>query len=96
MSEDEFWGLTLRELNALLHRRRAALRRAEFYPAQIAAILANAHRDPKRPPLHVEDFMLDAPARPQQTPEDHKRIAKMLCLAFGGEWTEGSEGAADP
>ena len=59
--------------------------RADLRAAVVAAVIANANRDPKQHPqaFTVEDFMpkFDAEPRPAQTPEEQIAILKMIGAA---------------
>lgn len=48
MSEDEFWDCTPRQFAARMDEYLEGEKRADYRAGVIAAILANAHRDPKK------------------------------------------------
>jgi len=54
--------------------------------ALVASTLANIHRDSRRRPYTVQDFMPGWGREPprRQTPEETVRMIEMLNAAFGG------------
>lgn len=48
----------------------------------IASTVANVNRDPKKKAYKIRDFMPQW-HRPEQTPEDHKRIIEMWQKLYG-------------
>ena len=79
LSEEEFWGLTLKEFTALADRYRANQEWLNYRAALICSVLANTVRDPKqkRKPYTPQDFMPGAKVRPQQTAKQMLATAKM-------------------
>lgn len=91
LSEDELWGLTLREYCLLVDRWIAAEERADLRTAQIASLIANIYRDEKKKPAPYtpKDFMPDYAAKtegpkPQQTWQRMKAIVKQNNRDLGG------------
>lgn len=82
----EEWGrLTPREFRALCERWKQDQKRQDGRVALIAALIANANRDPKRrsKPYQVDDFM--PKERKKQTAEQMRDTVKVLHAAFGGK-----------
>ena len=90
LTEDEFWGLTLKEFNALIERHRNNHDWLNYRTALICAILANTVRDPKKKirPFTPEDFMPKKETK-QQTTEQIFATVQMLNTVFGGEVIKG-------
>ena len=86
MAEDEFWELTLKELNALIERRIDNQDWLNYRSALICAVLANTVRDTKRKPRPFvpDDFMPKQESR-RQTPKQILATVKILNAAFGGK-----------
>ena len=78
LAEEAFWGLTLKELNALIERQEMAHDWLDYRTALICATRANTVRDPKRKvrPFVPDDFM---PKRKheQQTAEQLSATVKL-------------------
>ncbi len=87
LSEDEFWGLTLKEFNALADRYGINQEWLNYRTALICSVLANTVRDPKRKrtPYTPQDFM---PGKKQlQSKQSAKQMlstVKMWNAALGG------------
>jgi len=81
---EEFRSLTWRQFVALIDQFKAARRRAEFYPAQIAAILVNVNQGEKGKSVTTEDMMLDGKPAQKQTPGQMRMMVESLNEAFGG------------
>jgi len=89
LGEDEFWGLTLKEFNALIERDRIKHEWQNYRVALLCSIVANTARDPKkkRKPFLPDDFM-PKKERPIQTAKQVLATVKMLNAAFGGKVLE--------
>ena len=61
LTEEEFWGLTLREFGLLIERYNAEVERQDFRVGLLCSVLANIYRDDKRrsEPFTPQDFMPD-------------------------------------
>ena len=59
LAEDEFWGLTLIELNALIERRGDSNDRQNYRTALLCSVIANTVRNRKKKarPFTPEDFL---------------------------------------
>ena len=90
LGEDEFWALTIRELNALLERYKSEHDWLNYRAALICSVLANTARDPKRKPRpFIPDDFMPKKERKQQTAKQMLTTVKMLNAAFGGNVIEG-------
>lgn len=88
LGEEEFWGLTLKEFNALCERFKSNNERLDYRTALICAVLANTVRDPKRrKPFTPEDFMPKNKPK-HQTAEQIFSTVQLLNTAFGGKVSE--------
>lgn len=89
LSDEDFWRLTPREFNALARAREAEQRNWDARFGLLAAILANAHRDPKKraAPFEPKDFFpsLAKMKKRRQTVQEQKQIVSILAAVFGGE-----------
>ena len=86
MTEDEFWELTLKELNALIERHNDNQDWLNYRSALICAVLANTVRDTKRKPRpFVPDDFMPKQESEQQTPKQILATVKILNAAFGGK-----------
>ncbi len=85
LTEDEFWELTMRELNALSERHEESHEWLNYRAALICSVLANTVRDPKRKtrPFVPDDFMPKTERRVQTTSQMLTTV-RMLNTAFGG------------
>jgi len=83
LGEDEFWGLTLREFNALSERHKDNQDWLNYRAALICAVMANMWRDSKTKPYTPDDFMPTKKVK-HQTPEQMLVTVKILNAAFGG------------
>jgi len=87
--EDDFWGLTLKEFNALAERHESNQEWLNYRTALVCAVLANTSRDPKRKrqPFVPDDFM---PRKEHvgQTPGQMFAAVQLLNAAFGGSILE--------
>ena len=74
LSEEELWGLTLKEFGLLVERYNAEVERQDFRVALVCSVLANIYRDDKRraEPFTPEDFMPDYGTRREPVEEDEK------------------------
>lgn len=85
LTEDEFWGLTFKEFDALLKRQAANIERQDFRAGLICAVLANINRDPKKSKVFTpQDFMPSKPkpAAPAQNPEE---MFELINLIYGAQ-----------
>ena len=89
LAEDDFWGLTLKEFNALAERQQNNHDWQNYRTALICSIVANTARDPKRrrKPFTPDDFMPHK-QHPGQTPEQIFAQVQLLNAAFGGNVLE--------
>jgi len=87
LSEDEVWGLTLRELRALSDRHKDSQSWLDYRAALICTVMANMWRDPKSKALVPSDFM-PGEKTSQQTPEQMLATVKLLNSAYGGNVVE--------
>jgi len=89
LSEDEFWKLNLKKLDALISRKINAdqklKKEADFRAGVIASVYANVHRDKKKKPAPYipQDFM-PVEKKKEQGWETQLKIVEMLNVAFGG------------
>lgn len=81
--------MTPRQFDALRKRKEEADERDDYRTALLCAVIANcAPREKGAKAFTPEDFMpRSAPKRPQ-TPDEMLEIAKIYCLANGGEIVE--------
>lgn len=87
LSEEDFWGLTLKEFNALSERYTSNQEWLTYRSALICSVLANTVRDPKRKrtPFTPQDFMPGKKqTQPQQSAKQMFATVKMLNAAFRG------------
>ena len=91
LSERDYNRMSLRTFIKILERKNLDEQRQDYRFAQIACILANANRDPKkkRKPYKVQDFMITKQQKQkrEQTPEEIMSMVEMLNAAFGGKDT---------
>ena len=82
LSEEEFWGLTLKEFNALCERYGVNQEWLNYRAALICSVLANIARDPKKKgiPYTTQDFM------PGGKQPHQKQSAKQM-LATAKMWS---------
>ncbi len=85
LSDEGFWGITLRQFMLLLDRRNAQIKREDRNLAEVLAAIYNTVRDPKKRPLTGKDFMPSEKRRKVQTPEEMLSVVKAMHRAFGGE-----------
>jgi len=90
LTESDFWGLTLAQLNSLTRAYNADQKNKDYRAALICTILANIHRDPKKKvkPFEPEDFFPSlASKKPQKelTEEEMMTRLKLMNAAFGGK-----------
>lgn len=89
LSEEEFWKLNLKKLDALIARKNNAdqklKKEADFRAGVIASVYANVHRDKKKKtaPYKPQDFM-PVEKKPEQNWKTQLKIVEMLNVAFGG------------
>lgn len=89
LTEGDFWGLTLKELNALIERNRINKDWLDHRAALICTVLANAWRGKNVKPLTTEDFMPKVKVRSnQQTAKQMLSTVRLLNAAFGGKVME--------
>lgn len=88
LTEEEFWKLTLKELNALVRKYNDATDWLNYRAALICSVLANIWRGKNVKAFKPEDFM---PGRKQgrQTPEQMFATVQLLNATFGGSVKEG-------
>lgn len=89
LTEDDFWGLTLKEFNALAGRHESNQEWLNYRAALVCAVLANTARDPKRKrhPFVPDDF-LPKKEHVGQTPEQIFAQVQLLNALFGGTVVE--------
>lgn len=87
LGEEEFWALTVRELNALIERYKNNQDWLNYRSALICAVMANMWRDSKRQAFTPDDFMPKEKVR-QQSPEQMLATVKLLNTALGGRVLE--------
>ncbi len=89
LTEEEFWGLTVRELNALTERQAERHDWLNYRAALICSVLANTARDPKRKrtPFTPDDFMPGKP-RKEQSAQQMWATVKVLNASLGGNVLE--------
>lgn len=91
MAEEEFWGLTLRQFDALVRCNMMQQERLDYRAALVCSVIANVNRDPKkRPrPFTPRDFMTTAKMQKsrteRQTWEQQLKTVEVLNLAFAGD-----------
>lgn len=89
LSNREFWSLTPREFNALVRQYEGAQRNWDARFGLLAALVANAHRDPKKKAAAFEpkDFFpsLAKVRKRRQTIQEQKQIVGLLATIFGGK-----------
>ena len=98
MSDAEFWGLEPAELKALVEQynreeeEKGKLlqiqeENADRRAALICAVVANCHRDSKRKPFKVEDFLprKGKETKAKQTPEQMMQMVKLWNAAYQGK-----------
>lgn len=87
LTEQDFWGLTLREFDALCKRKRQEDRTNEYYAALISCVVANAHRNPKKKtaPYQPKDFMTDEKRGRIMTADQMKRKVEQITRMSGGK-----------
>jgi len=73
LSDEEFWGLTVKKFNALMKCYSLDNKRQDFHAGLICAVLANIHRSKDSKVFKPEDFM---PAE-EQTPDQMLEKIKM-------------------
>lgn len=84
LGEEEFWGLTLREFNALILRHKNNQDWLNYRSALICTVLANVWRGKNTKAFTPDDFMpKEKPG--QQTPKQILATVKTLNAAFGGK-----------
>ena len=93
LSEEEFWGLTYKEFNALSERCKTSHDWLNYRAALICSVLANTVRDPKKKskPYTPQDFMPEEKrTRPskKQSAKQMLRTVKILNAAHGGNVKE--------
>ena len=84
LTNDEFWSITLAELNVLMERRAYDLERQDYHAALICSVLANINRDPRKGKTYSpSDFMFTRKESPKkQTPQDMLEIIKVFQAAL--------------
>lgn len=87
LGEDEFWGLTLREFNALSERHKDNQDWLNYRSALICAVMANMWRGKNTKAFIPNDFMPKKEHK-GQTAEQMLFTVKMLNAAFGGTISE--------
>jgi hypothetical protein len=70
LSEIEFWGITLRQFDALLERYKLNQKWENYRPALICSTLANLYRDPKSNPYTPRDFMPGEKNETKKSPDE--------------------------
>jgi len=89
LSKREFWHLTLAQLDALIKRYNDAQEWLNFRAGLICAVIANAHRDPKKGKAFTpKDFMPKKEVKQKPTKltgEQMLERAKMITISFDGE-----------
>lgn len=85
LGEAEFWGLTMRQLDALMRRLAQKQKREDLLAARVCMVMANINRDPKkrRRPFTEDDFMPKVARR--QTWQQQLAFVEQLNAALGGE-----------
>jgi hypothetical protein len=87
LSSDEFWQLTLRELDILIRRRMARDRRLHDYPAQLVCLyLVNIYRDRDEypNPLTMEEVFPDSEPTPEEQSDAILARFRLLTAMLGG------------
>jgi len=85
LKSEIFWGLTPIEFHALVQRHIIAERRQDSRAALICAVLANIHRDPKRQPFTISDFMPGN--KPSSEPQELLEHIRTWNRMMGGKET---------
>lgn len=89
LTEGDFWGLTLKELNALIERNRINQDWLDYRAALVCTVLANAWRGKNVKPFTTDDFMPKSKAKSrQQTSSQMLSTVRLLNAAFGGKVRE--------
>ena len=89
LTEEEFWELTLKELNALIERFRSGQDWLNYRAALISSVIANTARDPKRKPTaYVPGDFMPGGEHKSQTPKQMFATIELLNAAFGGSVQE--------
>jgi hypothetical protein len=83
LSDNEFWGLTLREFNALCARHKDNQDWLNYRAALICTVMANIWRASNTRAFEIKDFMPNI-CREIQTPEQMLANVKILNTTFGG------------
>lgn len=87
LSDSEFWGLTLKQYNALIERYIIEQENNDLRSALICSLLANIHRDIKKrqKPYEPKDFMPQRRPRKLKTDEQMRDDLTALNAILGGE-----------
>jgi len=91
LTDEEFWRLTPRELDALSKRTVARRDREDYQVALLCAVIANTAPRRRKRPFKPEDFLPKRRARTRQTPEQMLRVIEMLNAALGGQDLRGQK-----
>lgn len=85
LNEEEFWSLTLAQLNVLAERYMERQQIEDARVGRICAVIANVNRDPKKHPRAYQprDFM--PRKRERLTPDQWRERLVAINAAFGGE-----------
>jgi len=87
LSDSEFWGLNLKQYNALIERYIIEQENSDLRSALICSLLANIYRDPKKrqKPYEPADFMPQRRPRKLKTDEQMRDDLTALNAILGGE-----------
>lgn len=90
LSEDDFANLSFAELDALIDEHKRSERIADRRLGQIAQILANANRDPKRnpSPYGLDDFIVYPMPDKQESQEQYAAALKAAFTAWAKSHNE--------
>ena len=87
LGEDEFWALTMRELNALIKRDKNNHEWLNYRSALICSVMANAWLKPKNTPYTPQDFMPVQESK-TQNPDQIFNTISLINAAAGGTVVE--------
>lgn len=91
MSDDEFWHLTLAQLNELVKRYNDKLKLEDYHFALIGCVLAEINRDRKKrtKPFTLQDFTLLGKQSKSMTDDQMKEQIELINMALGGKKKRG-------